>query len=119
MMDASDFVKNYIRMCKSVGDCEQCPCGETNFCTAPPDLRSPEGAEEVVHIVEGWAAEHPAKTRQSLFLELFPEADVCETDGCVTCLTLNPCQFYPKMQKDCAGRKCSDCRKAFWLAEVD
>ena len=47
MMDASDFVKNYIRMCKSVGDCEQCPCGETNFCTAPPNLRSLDVTEQM------------------------------------------------------------------------
>lgn len=119
MMDASDFVKNYIRMCSAVGDCEQCPCGETNFCTAPSNLRSLDGADEVVHIVEEWAAAHPPKTRQSAFLELFPEADVCETDDCRTCLTLDPCHFYPKMRKDCSLRKCSDCRKAFWLSELD
>ena len=76
MMDASDFVKNYIRMCKSVGDCEQCPCGETNFCTAPPNLRSLDGAEEVVHIVEEWAAEHPLKTRQQQHLSVLESAEL-------------------------------------------
>lgn len=40
---------NYIRMCSVTVDCEQCQCSETNFCTAPPDLRSLEDAEKVVH----------------------------------------------------------------------
>lgn len=43
-------------------------------------------------------------------------ADVGEMDGC---LTLNPCNVYEKMRKECDGRKCSECRKAFWLAEVE
>ena len=53
MMDACDFVKNYIMMCSAVGDCEQCPCGETNFCTAPSNLRSLDGADEVVDYFRG------------------------------------------------------------------
>lgn len=72
--------------------------------------------EGMVKAAEQWAAEHPVKTRQSEFLTMFPGADVGKTDGC---LTLNPCHFYKKMQLECSGRKCSDCRKAFWLAEVE
>ena len=71
--------------------------------------------EGMVKAAEQWAAEHPIKTRQSEFLKLFPGADVGETDGC---LTLDPCNVYKKMRKECEGRKCSECRKAFWLAEV-
>ena len=56
------------------------------------------------------------KTRQSEFLKLFPGADVDETDGC---LTLYPCFVYEKMRKECGERKCSECRKNFWLAEVE
>lgn len=72
--------------------------------------------EGMVKAAEQWAAEHPIKTRQSEFLKLFPGADVGETDGC---LSLNPCFVYEKMRKECEGRKCSECRKAFWLAEVE
>lgn len=71
--------------------------------------------EGMVKAAEQWAKEHPIKTRQSEFLKLFPGADVGETDGC---LTLDPCNVYKKMRKECEGRKCSECRKAFWLAEV-
>ena len=72
--------------------------------------------EGMVKAAEQWAADHPVKTRQSVFLKLFPGADVGETDGC---LTLDPCNVYKKMRKGCEGRKCSECRKAFWLAEVE
>lgn len=72
--------------------------------------------EGMVKAAEQWAAEHPAKTRQSEFLKLFPGADVGETDGC---LTLNPCNVYEKMRKECGRLKCSECRKAFWSAEVE
>lgn len=68
----------------------------------------------LVSQVEQWAAEHPIKTRQSEFLKMFPGADVGETDSC---LTLCPCNIYGKMRKECGTPKCSECRKAFWLAE--
>ena len=72
--------------------------------------------EGMVKAAEQWAAAHPVKTRQSEFLKLFPGADIGKMDGC---LTLNPCHFYQKMQEECSGRSCSDCRREFWLAEVE
>lgn len=100
-MDAVKFVEERNRMCGTMSEVWGVD------------------AAKIVKNTEEWSAAHPRKTRQSAFLELFPEADVCETDDCRTCLTLDPCQFYPKMRKDCALRKCSDCRKAFWLSELD
>lgn len=72
--------------------------------------------EGMVKAAEQWVADHPVKTRQSVFLKLFPGADVGETDGC---LTLDPCNVYKKMRKECEGRKCSECRKEFWFTEVE
>ena len=80
------------------------------------NLNGGADADEQVNFLEEWVAAHPRKTRQSEFLKLFPGADVGETDGC---LTLDPCNVYKKMRKECEGRKCSECRKAFWLAEVE
>lgn len=113
-MDAVEFLKTLSRMC----NCEYCNCefkkrlSVFETCTAWRKTHP----DEAVAIVEKWAAEHPVKTRQSEFLKLFPGADVGETDGC---LTLGPCNVYKKMRKECEGRKCSECRKAFWLAEVE
>lgn len=60
---------------------------------------------------------HPQKTRQSEFLKLFPEASVGENGY----LTLNPCEFYPKMRKECINnyKWCADCRRDFWMQEVE
>lgn len=73
-------------------------------------------AETVVAEVEQWSKEHPRKTRQSVFLERWPEAEISFTDGC---LTLDPCKFYKKMRKECVGKLCSDCRREFWMQEVE
>lgn len=76
--------------------------------------------EVLVRDVERWAAAHPRRTRQNVFLEQWPEAyihkdgylDICplevsaahrDADGC--CLTF--------------GRPCPECRREFWTQEVE
>ena len=107
-MDAVECMKAVTRMLKS-GTID---CAIQKYISA----QKKNDYEGMVEAAEQWAAEHPAKTRQSEFLKMFPGADICEMDGC---LTLNPCHFYSKMQKECSGRRCSDCRREFWLAEVE
>ena len=113
-MDAVEFLKTLRRMC----NCECCNCefkkrlGVFETCTAWRKTHP----DEAVAIVEKWAKEHPIKTRQSEFLKMFPGADVGETDGC---LTLCPCNIYGKMRKECGTPKCAECRRKFWLAEVE
>lgn len=111
-MDAVIYIRDMQRMCKSHISCNGCELkpGNGKSCMEGMD------PQECISVVEQWAAEHPAKTRQSEFLKLFPGADVGETDGC---LTLCPCNIYEKMRKECGIPKCSDCRRKFWLAEVE
>ena len=113
-MDAVEYLKTLNRMCHC--ECLKCEFGKarSGFETCPVWQRT--HPKEAVKIAEKWAKEHPSKTRQSEFLKLFPGADIDEDDGC---LVLNPCNVYEKMRKECGGRKCSECRKAFWLAEVE
>lgn len=107
-MDAVDCMKAVTRMLKS---------GTIDYAIQKYiSAQKKNDYEGMVEAAEQWAAEHPAKTRQSVFLKLFPGVDVYETDGC---LTLNPCIIYEKMRKECAGKLCSECRRAFWLAEVE
>ena len=114
-MDAVEYLKTLCRMCHCEC-CSQCELGKRlivyETCTAWRKAHP----EEAVAIAEQWAAAHPIKTRQSEFLKLFPGADVGKTDGC---LTLCPCNIYEKMRKECGGPKCSECRRKFWLAEVE
>ena len=114
MMDAVKFVKTLGRMCDA--ECIKCEFWKRRSRWESCTSWQKTHPEEAVAIVEKWAKEHPAKTRQSEFLKLFPGVDVDETDGC---LTLNPCIIYEKMRKECSGRSCSDCRREFWLAEVE
>lgn len=64
-------------------------------------------AEAVVAEVEAWAAAHPRKTRQSVFLEQWPEA---ELDSCGY-LWLCPKRISADCRNrygNCANRKCTD-----------
>lgn len=78
-MDAVKFVREYLRMCTKVDDCENCPVYKTDFCTVPAKERSQESAEEIVALVEEWSAAHPRKTRQSVFLEQWPNVVLDES----------------------------------------
>ena len=117
-MDAVEFFKAWKRMCREYPECcENCPIykakGAGNGLCQNWVKMHPEKS---IAIVEQWAKEHPAQTRQSEFLKLFPGVDADKTDGC---LTLNPCIIYPKMREECSGKLCHECKKTFWLAEVE
>lgn len=113
-MDAVEFLKTLSRMCNC--GCRKCEFEKRLSGFETCTVWRKTHPEEAVAIAEKWAAAHPIKTRQSEFLKMFPGADIDKTDGC---LNLNPCSIYKKMRKECEGRKCSECRKAFWLAEVE
>ena len=119
-MDAVKFVKEYLRMCTKVDECEDCPVCKTDFCTVPAKERSQESAEEIVELVEKWSAAHPRKTRQSVFLEQYPEADI-DSYGvlnlCPTPISKSHRNIYGKCAH--AGIKCDECRREFWMQEVE
>lgn len=72
-------------------------------------------AEDVVKEVEEWSAAHPRKTRQSEFLEQWPEAEL--VDGIID---INPCRLVAaiRLGPECHKTFCSDCRREFWMQEV-
>lgn len=77
-----------------------------------------EWAEGNQATVEQWAKEHPRKTQQSVFLEQYPEAEI---DKC-GCLMLCPKRISADCRNrygNCANRVCSDCRREFWMQEVE
>ena len=111
-MDAVEFLKTLRRMCHC--ECLKCEFGKarSGFETCPVWQRT--HPEEAVEIAEKWAAEHPAKTRQSEFLKLFPNA---QTDS--GCLNACPMDVFGNTGIDCNKHTCFECKKAFWLAEVE
>ena len=118
-MDAVKFVKEYLRMCTKVDDCEDCPVCKTDFCTVPAKERSQESADEIVELVEKWSAAHPRKTRQSVFLGNYPCARIDSQAVIYVC----PADAYgdkvcPKNEEN-VHMPCCDCRKEFWSQEVE
>ena len=73
--------------------------------------------EGMVEAAEQWAAAHPIKTRQSVFLEQFPNAPIYTNTHNVA---LDPCLVDTTLRGHCpTGRGCDICRREFWLAEVE
>lgn len=76
--------------------------------------------EGMVKAAEQWAAERTVKTRQSVFLEQFPNVRLDTNE----IIDISPCRVDPKQYsfngKDCCKfRSCGECRREFWLAEVE
>ena len=81
------------------------------------DYRTARDNTRAVKFVERWDAEHPVKTRQSVFLEQFPNAPIYTNTHNVA---LDPCLVDTALRGHCpTGRGCDICRREFWLTEVE
>ena len=121
-MDAVEFLKEKNRMCKSIDrKCSRCKIDALkdpdDYCTCSDIERdNPAG---VVKVVEQWSKEHPRKTRQSEFLKMFPRVDKA-LDGVVAfCPENMDSEFECALKRDGNCRQCTDCRKKYWLEEVE
>lgn len=70
-----------------------------------------------VKVVEEWSAAHPRKTRQSVFLEQYPQADIDNTGLLILCPKRISADI--RVTADCLRQRCSDCRREFWMQEVE
>ena len=107
-MDAVKFLQERNRMY------------ESGAATPSIGLEDDYNPVNAVKIVEEWSAAHPRKTRQSVFLEQCPEASISEHGVLLVC----PCQISASHRNSnggCVtiGRRCDDCRKEYWLQEVE
>lgn len=113
-MDAIKFIEERNRMCNSYeGSCAFCPAtGE--HCSV--GMKSCLSADEQVEIVEKWSSMYPRKTRQSVFLEQWPDATKDENG------VLALCPKYLSVNIGCVDKDrfkdCDDCRREFWMQEV-
>lgn len=119
-MDAVKYLNDKRRMC-AFENCLTCPItvkvtsGKyvSNVVSCASFIAS--YPEETVAIVEKWAKEHPERTRQSVFLERYPNAPV-EADGV---LEVHPCEIDKTVDYDACQISCAECRKRYWLAPVE
>ena len=119
-MDAVKFIKERNRMCKSFDKyCYGCPAWDGS-CKLEPGSYLKCEADKAVKIVEEWSAAHPRKTRQSVFLEQWPEARIY-ANGALSICPNAVCAW--RCGKD--GERveetgtCDDCCREFWTQEVE
>lgn len=117
-MDAVEFLKERKRLCSSYKGCVGCPFGAAECVVR--DMTSEHTCERIVTAVEQWSKEHPRKTRQSVFLKQYPEAEV-DVNGVVGLCPM----FISAAHRDsdgecnCPEKMCRDCRCEFWSQEVE
>lgn len=117
-MDAFEFLKERKRMCNSYKGCGGCPLerGDCGLNTST----SNEECERIVATVEKWSKEHPRKTRQSVFLEHYPEAELDES-GVITICPAQLSDDHRNIDGVCENPSiaCFECRQRFWMKEAE
>lgn len=118
-MDALEFLRKRKRMCNLCKHCEGCPL-ERAGCGLGTSA-SDEEYEEVIAAVEQWSKEHPRKTRQSVFLEQWPEAELTK-DGVISICPIAVSAAYRNKTGGCDSPtrpQCAVCCREFWMQEVE
>lgn len=119
-MDAVEFFEERDRMCKSFGgDCTGCDIYKVTMSNLSCNAFIFTRPREMVAIVERWAKEHPRKTRQSEFLKMFPRAGRGEDGLIVFCPEDFDSKFECPLKRGSGHDLCGECRKNYWLEEVE
>ena len=117
-MDAVKFLKERKRLCQMYEVCGRCPaCRASVECIF--GITNGATPEEQSEFMEEWSATHPRKTRQSVFLEQYPEAEI-DANGL---LNVCPAPIFHSHRLDGGGcrevhKKCAECLREFWMQEV-
>lgn len=108
-MDAVKFLEERVREVEH--DIYNPDCDYESFVKA---------VETLAKAVEMWAEEYPRKTRQDVFLEQWPDAEL-DDDGVLVISTCTLSKKYGKDDGRCDDRtkRCRDCRREFWMEEVE
>lgn len=118
-MDAVKFIQERNRMCATYTpkNCEGCPAdnygGEGIACIMIDKI----DVDRLIPIVEKWSVTHPRKTRQSIFLEQWPNAEI-HIDGVLDFCPHEIDKSYRCKSTDIEVR-CQKCRREFWGQEVE
>lgn len=112
-MDALKFLKERKRMCNSYKLCTGCPLKEEHCIIS--SSTSDEDYERMIKVVAQWSKEHPCKTRQSVFLEQWPDAEI-DSQGAPK---IYSCYLDKTLRKRGCNSDCEKCRHEFWMQEVE
>lgn len=121
-MDAAKFIEERTRMCNSFNslECKGCPAFNAYELSCAVGQESTMSATDRIDIVEKWSTAHPHKTRQDVFLDQWPEAQVGD-DGFLKLCPSTISSAHRNKYGGCAnyGVSCYDCCRKFWMQKVD
>ena len=118
-MDAIKFVNEKVRTCDSFNKSKTCTgCRLSLFGGCDfDDLVEYNRVEEAVKLVEEWSKENPRQTRQSVFIKQYPKVAIYKG-----VIGIRPCQLvegYTSKYCMCDESQCVQCRKEYWLQEME
>ena len=122
-MDTVKFIEERRRMCKSFDTgCNGCPAFNAcnnNLCCAVGNESTLDATAQIA-IVEEWSAAHSRKTRQDVFLEQYSETAL-DKHGIIQICPTQLSSAYRSDKPGCTNSHiaCSDCRRGFWMQEVE
>ena len=104
-------IYDYARMCKAC-HCNDCPLWvDAKNCDYLIRTNPDKANEIILH----WSKKHPIKTRQDMFLKVFPNAKMDNHGVSLCCPALVDVNF----KCNAENVACAECSKKYWLAEVD
>lgn len=115
-MDAVKYLKTLQRMCRSSSDCMACPLFKILGRGCGLFSANSECLVDTTEIVEQWAKDHPARTRQSVFLEQYPNARLSDGGSLLICPIFIEDGNCDKYNGDDSW--CLACKRRFWSQEV-
>ena len=121
-MDALEFLKEKKRMCNAYSEHNNCfgDCPLIESCCVINNSTPDEDLKKMITVVEQWSKDHPRKTRQSVFMDQYPEVEIDENGVVGLCP-----MFISDVHRDSNGecnypeKQCRDCRREFWMKEVN
>ena len=116
-MDALEFLRERERMCNSYDGCKGCPFDDSK-CGIDSTI-SDEDYKRIIATVEQWSKDHQRKTRQSVFLEQWPEAKI-DKFGVIQICPMSISATHRDSNGECKTPEimCIDCRRGFWMQRV-
>ena len=116
-MDALEFLRERERMCNSYDGCKGCPF-DGSKCVIDSTI-SDEDYKRIIATVEQWSKDHQRKTRQSVFLEQWPEAKI-DKFGAIQICPMSISATHRDSNGECKTPEimCMDCRRGFWMQRV-
>ena len=119
-MNKKATIYDYARLCRTEETCENCPlCVKNNGANLSCDYLLTKNPDKANEIILNWCKEHPVETRQSKIQKIIPKITLDIGKECVDiCPNIIDEDFLNN--KFCENyNDCSECKRAYWLAEAE